>query len=90
MSRIPGALQSTNAHPEVAPRDGDGPDLLTQEQVCRRLGISADTWTRWRKALRTPACVTLPSGRRKWRREDIDALAGKPVARVSRFFRGGR
>lgn len=45
---------------------------------------------RWRKAGRTPEAVTLPSGRRKWRREDIDTLAGKPVARVSRFFRGGR
>lgn len=51
-----------------------GPDLLSQVEVCRRLGISDQTWMRWRKAGRTPAAVTLPSGRLKWRLVDIDAI----------------
>jgi predicted DNA-binding transcriptional regulator AlpA len=91
MSPRHGALEAADASAQQSMRDGDGPDLLTQEQVCRKLGISNDTWTRWRKAGRTPKAVELPSGRRKWRREDIDRLAGAPAAsRVSRFFQGAR
>lgn len=55
------------------------PELLTQTQVCARLGISDATWWRWRTAKRTPDAVVLPSGRLKWRREDIDRLAGAVV-----------
>lgn len=84
------ALEAANTNAQVPARDGDGPDLLNQRQVCGKFGISDQTWIRWRKAGRTPAAVTLPSGRLKWRRDDIDAMAGKPVPRVSRFFRGAR
>lgn len=86
MSGIARAFKPSNAEPQQATGHADGPDLLNQQQVCGKLGISYQTWIRWRKAGRTPQAVTLPSGRLKWRRDDIDAMAGKPVPRVSRFF----
>lgn len=64
-------------------------DLFTQLQVCAQLGISDDTWMRWRKAGRTPDAITLPSGRLKWRRADIDRLAGKPEERHGRRLHFG-
>jgi len=64
------------------------PDLLTQVQVCARLGISDQTWMRWRKAGRTPEPVTLPSGRRKWRQEDIERLVGAPQPIARRHYFG--
>jgi predicted DNA-binding transcriptional regulator AlpA len=70
----PQLLKSRHLDSETHPRRRNACDLLTQVQVCDRLGISADTWTRWRKAGRVPDPVTLPSGRRKWRVSDIDAL----------------
>jgi len=73
------ALESVPASAQQSKRYRDGADLLTQVQVCAQLGISDQTWMRWRAARRTPEPVTLPSGRLKWRREDIDRLAGRPV-----------
>jgi len=73
------ALESVPASAQQSKRDRDGADLLTQVEVCRILGISDASWMRWRAARRTPEPVTLPSGRLKWRREDIDRIAGKPV-----------
>lgn len=66
------------------------PELLRQVDVCARLWISDQTWLRWRAAKRTPDAVVMPSGRLRWRREDIDRLAGvvpveEPAAR-SRYF----
>ena len=75
----PQRLQAPDLDPQPAHRRMDGPDLLRQIDVCRILGISDQTWMRWRKAGRTPDAVTLPSGLRKWRRSDIEALAGRPL-----------
>jgi hypothetical protein len=40
--------------------------LLTQIQICRRLGISDETWRRWRVARRVPAPVPNVPGRPRW------------------------
>jgi predicted DNA-binding transcriptional regulator AlpA len=80
-------LQSRHLDPQTSTSARNTADLLTQKQVCQRLGISEDTWTRWRKAQRVPEAVTLPSGRRKWRVADIDAmLQVRPVSARRRFF----
>jgi predicted DNA-binding transcriptional regulator AlpA len=74
MSPVPHLLQSRDLDSQASASGCHTADLLTQKQVCQRLGISEDTWTRWRKAQRVPEAVTLPSGRRKWRVVDIDAM----------------
>lgn len=78
------ALQPSHLQPQVATGQRDGADLLSQPQIARRLGISTDTWLRWRKAGLVPEAVVLPSGRRKWRREDIDEMAGEPATVTGR------
>lgn len=80
------ALESASAHPEQAHGDSDGPDLLRQIDVCARLGISDQTWMNWRKAGRTPEPVRMPSGRLKWRREDIDAITRRRRAEPPRRY----
>lgn len=98
MSRIAQALQPRDLDAQPLARLDDRPDLLTQVQVCRRLGISDQTWMNWRKAGRAPEPVVLSSGRRKWRAVDIDDLIGRAERRpgsaarpVSRhYFGGGR
>lgn len=89
MSRGPQRLKSANLDLQADARRGDDGDLLTQVQVCQRLGISDQTWMRWRKAGRVPDPVVLPSGRRKWRAADITALIDpRPVSSRRRFFGG--
>ena len=87
MSR-PQLLQPARIEPQQPREEAHvprtAPDLLTQGQVCRMLGISDETWRRWRAAGRTPQQVDLP-GHPRWRRDDIEALAGQPVA--GRYFR---
>jgi hypothetical protein len=70
-------LQSV--HPEIAQpirakhRITASPDLIAGIDICRWLGISDETWRRWRKA--DPACprpVAGLSGRPRWRVADID------------------
>jgi predicted DNA-binding transcriptional regulator AlpA len=78
MNRQPQPLQSRDLDPQSGARRDDTRELLTQVQVCQRLGISDQSWMRWRKAGRTPEAVTLPSGRLKWRVSDIDALTRVP------------
>lgn len=80
------SAETLPAPTEQADRDAHSADLLTQTQVCARLGISDETWRRWRKAGRTPEQVQLP-GRPRWRRRDIDRLVG-PVTRE--YFGRGR
>jgi hypothetical protein len=72
-------------HPEIAQpirskdRVTQTPDLLNGIQVCRRLGISDETWRRWRKS--DPACPR-PVG-----------VAGHPrweVADIVRYKAGSR
>lgn len=57
--------------------------LLRQVEVCARLGISDETWRRWRKARIAPMPVDLP-GAKRWRAEDIEALATRGIARLRR------
>lgn len=61
-------------NPEVAP------ELLTAKQVGEALGgISDETVNRWARE-RKIACITLPSGARRFRRETVEAiLAGTPA-----------
>lgn len=66
--------------------DAPRPDLVTQTEICARLGITAQTWIRWRAAKRTPEAIRMPSGRFRWRRADIDALVGNPETPERRPF----
>lgn len=56
------------------------PELLTAKQAGEALGgISDETINRWARDGKL-ACITLPSGQRRYRREVIDAiLAGTPT-----------
>ena len=84
------AFQPVAASAQQAHRDSDGPDLLGQTEVCRRLGISDETWRRWRRAGRVPAPVQMPSGRLKWRAADLAVLLGPRPEPRRRFFRGAQ
>lgn len=88
-------LQAVPSHPQQADRHTDTPDLLSQTEICANSGISVQTWWRWRQAGLVPEAVVLPSGRLKWRREDIDRLFRKrptaaPLRRYFTSVRGGR
>ena len=48
-------------------------DLLTVEEVCRRLGVSADTWYKWRARRITPKLIRLPNGSYRVRTKDLAA-----------------
>lgn len=50
------------------------PDMLSPEETARRLGINVRTLARWAQERRIPF-VLLPSGHRRYRVEDIEALA---------------
>lgn len=82
------ALQSGPALAQKPERHGDGADVLTQVRVCYRLGISDETWRRWRAAGKTPEALTMPNGRLVWRTSDIDAMVGIEPERPGRrrFF----
>jgi predicted site-specific integrase-resolvase len=56
------------------------PELLTAGEVGRLLGgISDETVNRWARDGKL-ACITLPSGARRFRRDVVDAiLAGTPA-----------
>ena len=47
------------------------PDLLTPREVCERLRISPATLRGWDQRL---SPVKLPSGHRRYRREEIEAI----------------
>lgn len=80
--------QAGAASAQEPERDGDRPDVLTQVRVCARLGISDETWRRWRVARKTPEAIRMPNGRLVWRTADIDRMVGQEPARSSgrRFF----
>jgi hypothetical protein len=48
--------------------------LITQIQICRRLGIAVNTWRNWRVARQAPAPVPNVPGRPRWRVADIEAF----------------
>jgi predicted DNA-binding transcriptional regulator AlpA len=52
--------------------------LISGTEICRRLGISDETWRRWRAAGKAPAPIGLP-GRPRWRVSDIDAFTQQAV-----------
>lgn len=70
-------LQTATTTAEQAERRTERPDVLSQVEVCARLGICDQTWMNWRKAGLTPQAIVLPNGGRKWRTADIDALVGR-------------
>jgi excisionase family DNA binding protein len=54
--------------------------LLTSGQVATALGVGVAVVQEWARDGKIP-CITLPSGRRRFRREVIDAiLSGEAVA----------
>lgn len=60
----------------MATTDGRGPtdrELLPPEVAARRLGVSPRTLLRYATASKVPS-VLLPSGIRRYRPEDIDAV----------------
>lgn len=46
--------------------------LLTQTEICRRLGICDETWRKWRAAKRVPLPVPNIPGAKRWRLSDIE------------------
>jgi len=48
-------------------------DLLSVEEVCRQLGVSADTWYKWRAKRITPRLIRLPNGSYRVRAADLAA-----------------
>jgi hypothetical protein len=65
------------------------PELIGQLALCRRFGISDDTWRRWRAARLTPEPVDLP-GRPRWLLSEIEAffLRGRRRPEGGRSFFG--
>lgn len=56
----------------------NGEYLVPIGEAARLLGVSVDTLRRWAREGRIPV-ITMPSGHRKFHREDIEALK-KPGA----------
>lgn len=56
-------------------------ELFTVEEVCRRLGISADTWYKWRARRITPRLIRLPNGSYRVRAADLAAWLTEREAR---------
>ena len=54
-------------------------ELLTIGAAAAILGVSVDTLRRWSNSGRLPV-VVLPSGHRRYRREDLDALTERRSA----------
>lgn len=49
-----------------------GCEVIRQMEICRRYGISDDTWRRWRQAGLVPEPLDRP-GRPRWRTAEIEA-----------------
>lgn len=50
------------------------PDLLTSAEAADQFNVSVHTVWRWVREDRLRPAVTLPSGRKRFRREDIEAI----------------
>lgn len=78
MSRVPQRPQLFSRTPQGVDRDDDAragePKLITQRQICQRLGIGVTTWRRWRAARRAPSPVPNVPGRPRWRVSDIETF----------------
>lgn len=53
------------------------PDLLTAQGVGDMLGVSDETVRRWAIEGKI-ASITLPSGQRRFRRDDVEAILNPP------------
>jgi hypothetical protein len=86
----PGAGGVSQRHGQVGNRHRiASATLLTQIQICRRLGITVPTWRRWRAAGLAPAAV-LVKPRPRWRVLDIERIErGEVVIPGRRSFFGG-
>jgi hypothetical protein len=86
----PGAGDVAQGHRQVRNRERiAAPSLIRQAHICLRLGISDETWRRWRAAGLVPAPVTT-HGRPRWRVVDIERIeAGEVVIPGRRSFFGG-
>jgi predicted DNA-binding transcriptional regulator AlpA len=60
-------------------------ELLRVVDICARLGVSDETWRRWRLNGLAPTPVRLP-GRPRWRVEDIEAFKRGLLGTGRRFF----
>ena len=47
-------------------------ELLSVEEVCRRLEVSVDTWYKWRARRITPRLIRLPNGSYRVRVADLE------------------
>ena len=54
--------------------------LMTVEQVCLYLGVSRDTWDKWRSKGTGPKARRLPNGSLRVREEDLAAWFEQLVA----------
>lgn len=65
--------------------------LLSQAAICKRLGISDETWRRWTKAGLAPSSLPgFPFRRPRWSLLDIEAFErGRPVGPMARRYFGG-
>lgn len=86
-----GSAQTLTAQPQQTGRNEHPVDqrsqFVRQADICRRFGISDETWRRWRAARRAPAPVPNVPGRPRWRVEDIEAF-GCGLFRCDRRRRG--
>ena len=74
----------------MKPQPPDGAPL-TQTQICRKYGISDETWRRWRAAQMTPDPVPNLPGAKRWRAADVAAFFdGRAPESPRRFFSSHR
>ena len=52
----------------IDPRD----ELLTTAEVLEILGVSRDTFDKWRAARKAPPAYRLPNGKLRFRRTDVE------------------
>lgn len=51
--------------------------MLTLSEVCAELQISRSTFYDWRSKGRAPRCLTLPNGKLRIRRDDLESWIAK-------------
>lgn len=69
---VPSAVQQPRG---AQHRPHQSPTVLTQRDICQRLGISDETWRRWRTSGRAPAPLpNFPPRRPRWRTQDIEDI----------------
>lgn len=87
-----GTLKTSTPEAQQATSHDDatlqGPELLTQIQICRKLGICVQTWRNWRERGLTPEPVNTP-GVPRWLASEIEQFTrGRRVQSGRRSFFG--